>query len=161
MFLSKQGFRPESEIPSRHPSSSLVYIGKFLKLKYTVSVPEKISISWSGAAWNRWVMMTRLLLTPASKRCYWLEKRKTENPRRVRLSWFSDTYCIVILRYFLRCVLSVTFCGAAVLKVMDQKTLDKRRWSHKARITVYIQTLGEFARHVFTNLWFEKIFEGG
>ena len=118
MFLLKQGFRPESEIPSRHPSSSLVYIGKFLKLKYTVSVPEKISISWSGAAWNRWVMMTRLLLTPASKRCYWLEKRKTENPRRVRLSWFSDTYCIVILRYFLRCVLSATFCGAADLKVM-------------------------------------------
>ena len=45
MFLPKQGFRPESEIPSRHPSSSLAYIEKFLKLKYTVSMPEKISIS--------------------------------------------------------------------------------------------------------------------
>ena len=45
MFLPKKGFRPESEIPSRHPISSLAYIEKFLKLKYTVSMPEKISIS--------------------------------------------------------------------------------------------------------------------
>ena len=35
-------------------------------------------------------------------------------------------------------VLSVTFCGAVVLKVMDQKALVKRRWSSKVRITVYI-----------------------
>ena len=48
MFLPKQGFRPESEIPSRHPSSSLAYIEKFLKLKYTVSMPEKILISIWG-----------------------------------------------------------------------------------------------------------------
>ena len=34
-----------------------------------------------------------------------------------------------------------------VLKVMDQKALVKRRWSYKVRITVYIWTLGEFARH--------------
>ena len=72
MFLPKQRFRLESEILSRHPGSSLVYIEKFLKLKYTVSMPEKVSISQSGAAWNRWVMMTFLLFTPASKRYYWL-----------------------------------------------------------------------------------------
>ena len=54
-------------------------------------------------------------------------------------------------------VLSVTFCGAVVLKVMDQKTLIKRRWSYKVRITVYILTLGEFARHKFTNLWLETL----
>ena len=41
----------------------------------------------------------------------------------VRLGRFSDIYCAIILRY----VLSVTFCGAVVLKVMDQKTLVKRR----------------------------------
>ena len=39
---------------------------------------------------------------------------------------------------FLRYVVSVTFCGAAVLKVMDQKTLVKRRRSYKVRITMYI-----------------------
>ena len=46
---------------------------------------------------------------------------------------------------------AVTFCGAVVLKVMDQKTLVKRRRGYKV-ITVYISTLGEFARHEFTNL---------
>ena len=40
MFLPKQRFRLESEILSRHPGSSLVYIEKFLKLKYTVSMPD-------------------------------------------------------------------------------------------------------------------------
>ena len=35
-------------------------------------------------------------------------------------------------------VLSVTFCGEVVLKVMDQKTLVKRSRGYKVRITVYI-----------------------
>ena len=35
-------------------------------------------------------------------------------------------------------VLSVTFSGLAVLKVMDQKTLVKRGWSYKLRITVFV-----------------------
>ena len=52
----------------------------------------------------------------------------------------------------LRYVLSVTFCGAVIMKVMDQKTLVKRRWSCKVRRTEYILTLSEFARHEFTNL---------
>ena len=55
----------------------------------------------------------------------------------------------------LRYVLSVTFCGAVVMKVMDQKRLVKRRWSYKVRRTVYILTLSEFTRHEFTNLWLE------
>ena len=38
---------------------------------------------------------------------------------------------------FLRYVLSVTFCGEVVMKVMDQKTLFKLRWSYKVRITVF------------------------
>ena len=41
------------------------------------------------------------------------------------------------------------------MKVMDQKTLVKRRWSHEVRRTVYILTLSEIARHEFTNLWLE------
>ena len=40
------------------------------------------------------------------------------------------------LGYLWRYVLTVTFCGAVVLKVMDQKTLVKRRSSYKVRITV-------------------------
>ena len=52
----------------------------------------------------------------------------------------------------LRHVLSVTFCRAVVMKVMDQKTLVKRRGSYKVRRTVYIVTLSEFDRHEFTNL---------
>ena len=43
-LLPPQGFRPEDEIPRRHSSNSRVYIGKYLQLKYTVIMPEKISI---------------------------------------------------------------------------------------------------------------------
>ena len=55
---------------------------------------------------------------------------------------------------------AVTFCAAVVMKVMDQKTLVKRRWSYKVtnvRITVYILTPSEFARHEVTNLWLETL----
>ena len=57
---------------------------------------------------------------------------------------------LIVQSYFdtlLRYVWSVIFCGAAVMKVMDQKTLVKRRWSYKVHITVHIVTLSEFARH--------------
>ena len=57
----------------------------------------------------------------------------------------------------LRYVLSVTFCRAVVMKVMDQKTLVKRRCSYKVRLTVYIYTLEEFARHEFTNISLETL----
>ena len=39
-----QGFRPEGEIPRRHCSNSLVYYRRYLQLKYTVTIPEQISI---------------------------------------------------------------------------------------------------------------------
>ena len=71
-----------------------------------------------------------------------------------------DLVTLIVHSYFdtlLRYVLSVTFCGAVVMKVMDQKTLVKRRWSYKVRRTVYILTLSEFARHEFTNLWLETL----
>ena len=99
-------------------------------------------------------MMTFLLFAPASAK--WLGWRKDRKSRRDRLGRF---WTFILQSYFdtlLRYVLSVTLCGAVVLKVMDQKTLVKRRWSYKVRITVYIQTLGEFARHEFTNLWLER-----
>ena len=48
------------ENPKRHPSSSRVYIEKYLQLKYTVSIPEKISIGLFRDAWNRLVMTTFL-----------------------------------------------------------------------------------------------------
>ena len=67
------------------------------------------------------------------------------------MSLTVQTHFDTLLRY----VLSVTFCRAAVMKVMDQKTLVKRRWSYKVRRTVYILTLSEIARHEFTNLWLE------
>ena len=103
------------------------------------------------------VMMTFLLFAPASKR--WLGWRKTENPEATAkvdfVTFIVQSYFDTLLRY----VLSVTFCGAAVLKVMNEKTLVKRRWSFKVPPTVYIyiNTLGEFARHELTNLWLETI----
>ena len=92
-------------------------------------------------------MMTFLLFAPASTK--WLGWRKDRKSWTDRLGRFCDIF--TPLRY----VSSVTFCGAVVLKVMDQKTLVKRRWSYKVRRTVYILTLSEFARHEFTNLWLE------
>ena len=50
------------------------------------------------------------------------------------MAFIVQSYFDTLLRY----VLSVTFFGAVVLKVMDQKTLVKRRLSCKVRITVYI-----------------------
>jgi len=41
-----RGFRPEGKIPRRHPSSSRVYIEKYLQLNFAVSIPEKFSICW-------------------------------------------------------------------------------------------------------------------
>ena len=113
------------EIPRRNPSSSPVYMEKYLQLKHTVSIRRKKSrFAWSWASQNICVMMTFLLFTHASKR--WLGWRKTEIPRSDRLGWFCDNnnnnnnivrlYFDTLLRY----MSSVTFSGAAVLKVMDQ-----------------------------------------
>ena len=100
-------------------------------------------------------MMTFLLFAPASTR--WLGWRKTQKipKEQLTISRFCDINCTVILRTLLRYVLSVTFLGAVVMKLMDQKTLVKRRQSYKVRRTVYILTPSEFARHEFTNLWLE------
>ena len=75
------------------------------------------------------------------------------------MTFIVQLYFDTLLRY------AVTFCGAVVLKVMDQKTLVKRRRGYKVRLTVYIyntwrvcQTLvhksliyiGNLARHSFS-----------
>ena len=49
------------------------------------------------------------------------------------MTFIVQSYFDTLLRY----MLSVTFCGAIVLKVMDQKTLVKRNLSYKGRITIY------------------------
>ena len=48
------------------------------------------------------------------------------------MTFIVQAYFDTILCY----VLSVTFCGAVVLKVMAQKTLVKRRGGYKVRLTV-------------------------
>ena len=125
--LPPQGFHPEGETQRRHSSSSGVYQGRYLQLKYTVGIPE-IQLAWTEAAW---VIMTFLLFAPASKRYF---GKSPKGPLRLILWNLMYTYFDTLLRY----VLSVALCGAAVLKVMDQKTLVKGRWSYKVLITVYI-----------------------
>ena len=68
--------------------------------------------------------MTFLLFAPASTK--WLQDDvKTENPEGTTqvdfVTFIVQSYFVTLLRY------AVTFCGAVVLKVMDQKTLVKRR----------------------------------
>ena len=48
------------------------------------------------------------------------------------MTFIVQSYFDTLLRH------AVTFCGVVVLKVMDQKTLVKRREGHKMRLTVYI-----------------------
>ena len=62
--------------------------------------------------------------------------RKTENTEGTAkvdfVTFIVQSYFDTLLRY----MLSVTFCGAVVFKVMGQKTLVKRKLSYKGRITV-------------------------
>ena len=48
------------------------------------------------------------------------------------MTFIVQSYFDTLLRY----MLSVTFCGAVVFKVIGQKTLVKRKLSYKGRITV-------------------------
>ena len=56
---------------------------------------------------------------------------KTENPEGTAqvdfVTFIVQSYFDTLLRY------AVTFCGAVVLKVMDQKTLVKGRGGYKVR----------------------------
>ena len=94
---STRGFRPEGEIPRRHSSSLRVYEGKYLQLKYAVSMPEQISIC-----------LNRDRMEPSGnddvsivRACKYEIVRMTQNrkSRRDRLGRFCNIYCTVILRY--------------------------------------------------------------
>ena len=60
--------------------------------------------------------------------------RKYENPEGTAqvdfVTFIVQSYFETLLRY------AVTFCGAVVLKVMDQKTLVKCRGGYKVQLTV-------------------------
>ena len=73
-------------------------------------------------------MMTFQLLAPTSKRWFKGPQLKVDF-----VTFIVQSYFDTLLRY----MLSVTFCGAIVLKVMGQKTLVKRKLSYKGRITIY------------------------
>ena len=63
-----------------------------------------------------------------------------------------DFVTLILQSYFdilLRYVLSVSFCGAAVLKVMDQKTPVKRRWRYKVRISMVYINNNNFIDFIF------------
>ena len=63
----------------------------------------------------------------------WLGRHKTQKipKEQLTIGRFCDINCAVTLRYsfvlYMCYVLSVTFCGAVVIKVIDQKTLVKHR----------------------------------
>ena len=73
--------------------------GKYLQLKYTLSIPEKISICLIRGRMESLGNVTFLYCSRPQVRdgSGW---RKTENPRGDRLCWCCETYCTVILRYF-------------------------------------------------------------
>ena len=77
-------------------------------------------------------MLIRIDYTISSMACsvqcpprkpYWDEDNKLCVSMKPFVTFIVQSYFDTLLRY----VLSVTFCGAVVLKVMDQKTLVKRR----------------------------------
>ena len=95
-------------------------------------------------------MTTFLLFAPASTK--WLGWRKDRKSRRDRSGRFCDffvqSYFDTLLHY------AVTFCGAVVLKVMDQKTLVKRRWCYKVRLTVKdLESLPDTTSQIFDLFW--------
>ena len=49
------------------------------------------------------------------------------------MRFIVQSYFDTLLRY------AVKFCGAVVLKIMDQKTLVKRRGGYEVRLTVYME----------------------
>ena len=76
--------------------------------------------------------MTTLILRPQVRNGY--DDVKTENPEGTAqvhfVTFIEQSYFDNLLRY------AVTFCGAVVLKVMDQKTPVKRRGDYNVRLTV-------------------------
>ena len=119
-FLPPQGCCPEGKILSRLPSSLCVYKEKYLELKYAVSIPEKILVCFTGVRWNHWVMM--------AFQC-WMFNAECPQVRNYiiqkipnGIAWIDfDSHCkFIVWHSYALCVCSLTFCGAAVLKVFKQ-----------------------------------------
>ena len=72
-IISPAGFCPERQIQRKPPSVLHVYKGKYLQLKYSVSIPEKISICVNRSSAESLMMMfhAEQCCTPTSKK--WLE----------------------------------------------------------------------------------------
>ena len=125
---------PSRDLAQKAKSQGSTLVNTYSWNNYTVNIPEKSWFAWTGTAWNCWVMMMFLLFVPTSKR--WLGWHKIENPEGIT---YVDFVTFIVQSYFdtlLHYILSVTFRRAAVLKVTDQKTLVKSRWSYKVHIPV-------------------------
>ena len=136
-----EGISSKGQIPWRHPSSSCVYIETYLQLKYTVKVPEKISICLIRGR---------------------MREKKKENLRGDRLGWFCGTYCTVTLR----CSWVTCYQWHSVQQCFEsyepKDTRYKRGWFYSVGITMNIhKNLKSFPNMSlsFTNLWLETIFQ--
>ena len=118
------GFCPAGNFPRRHSSSSRL----IKESTYSCNIHSVRQKKISGAAWNRWVMMTFLrsilLFAPGSKRC--LGWRKKENPEGTALVDFVTFGTVTLWYSFVLGVISDILWSSCFLKVMDQKTLVKR-----------------------------------
>ena len=67
------------------------------------------------------------------------------------MTFIVQSYFDTLLRY----VLSVTFCGAVVMKVMDQKTLVKRRGGYKVRLSpmLKLSIIHAYGRYLILTLY--------
>ena len=102
-------------------------IERYLQLKYTVSIPEQISICLNRGREESIGNEDVCIVCARKYEMVLKDDVKRENPEGTAQ---VDFVTLIVQLYFdtlLRYVLSVTFCGAVVLKVMDQKTLVKRR----------------------------------
>ena len=102
-------------------------IERYLQLKYTVSIPEQISICLNRGREESIGNEDVCIVCTRKYEMVLKDDVKRENPEGTAQ---VDFVTLIVQLYFdtlLRYELSVTFCGAVVLKVMDQKTLVKRR----------------------------------
>ena len=114
---------PSRDLAQKAKSQGSTLVNTYSWNNYTVNIPL-----------NCWVMMMFLLFVPTSKR--WLGWHKIENPEGIT---YVDFVTFIVQSYFdtlLHYILSVSFRRAAVLKVTDQKTLVKSRWSYQLHIPV-------------------------
>ena len=86
---------------------------KVLTVEWYIRIPEKSRFALTGAAWNRWVMMTFLLFAPASKR--WFDcARNTWYPRatsnRFRATVYLSLYISKQSKMYKTTIIGWGFC---------------------------------------------------